>query len=333
MMGRRMQEFSTSSVREPRRFEYWRELIAAQFVDLDCTRTARGGFYGSLAAQPLGRECNLLLVKSTSQSVVLTVNGPGAQDSYVLNYLIAGHGHTVQNGNLHDVFAGELFLFDLTSAGQLDLIDDFSILTVTLPRKQVDRYVASARHLCAIPVPTARPGLGSVCRDMLQSLAANCRGLREDQANTLVEALVRVIAAAYGSSLSLSARASPASQSLLLTRIRNYILSNLNAADLAPPQIARVHGISERHLSKLFETEETTISRWIWSQRLEESRRMLASASFVERSIKQIAHACGFRDMSHFSCAFKNKFGSTPREYRAGQALPTESDIDRARRH
>lgn len=328
-----MQVFATSSVREPRRFEYWRELVAAQFVGLDCARTTPGCFYGNLAAHPLGQCCKLLLVKSTSQSIALATDQHRTQDSYVLNYLIAGHGRAVQNGNVRSVHAGDLFLFDLTSAAQLDLFDDFSILTVSLPRKQVDRYIAGTHHLCAIPVPTGRPGPGSVCKDMLQSLASSCHGLAEDEADTLLEALVRVLAATYGASPSPSPATHSVAQSLLLTRIRCYVFTHLGDDDLSPRHIARVHGTSERYLSKLFEGDETTPSKWIWSQRLEESRRMLASGTFAERTIKQIAHACGFCDMSHFSCAFKSRFGSTPREYRAAQAHLRHGDPDTAQAH
>jgi AraC-like DNA-binding protein len=327
MMSRKMQQFSTTSVREPQRFEYWRELISTQFVDLDCTPTARGHFYGSLATQRLGRSCSLLLVKSTSQRVVRTIDHSShtLQDSYVLNYLVSGHGRTFQNGNVHDVFAGQLFLFDLTSAAELELLDDFSILTLSLPRKVVDRYIAAAAHLCAIPVTTLRPGAARLCVDVLQSLATNCQNLTEADAETLLEGFVKVMGAVYGS-LSLTAAGSPASQSLLLTRIRTYILSHLDANNLTPSHIACTHGISERYLGKLFESEETTVSRWIWAQRLEEARRMLGAACFAERTIKELAHACGFNDMSHFSCAFKTRFGSTPREYRAAQVILRHTD-------
>jgi AraC-like DNA-binding protein len=317
-----MQEFSTNTVREPLRFDYWREVIASQFVDLEFTRNARGTFYGSLATHRLGIH-NLLLVKSTSQRVIRSFdrNGGETEDFYVLNYLIEGHGRTAQNGNFHPVSAGEFFMFDLTSPGELDLVGDFTILTLSLSRELVDRHVARAQCLCAVPVSTARPGPGRVSVEMMQSLARNCRQLNDGDAQTLIEGLVRVTAAAYGS-ITPSPSNLATQQSILITRIRDYILSHLGDEDLSPCRIAAAHGISERCLNKLFENEESTLSRWIWGQRLEESCRMLCNANFADRTIKEIAFGFGFKDMSHFSCAFKTQFGSNPRQYRAKRLLP-----------
>jgi AraC-like DNA-binding protein len=155
---------------------------------------------------------------------------------------------------------------------------------------------------------------------MLQSLARNCRQLSGGDVQPLIEGLMRVTAAAYGSITPSSPNLSMA-QSILLTRIRDYVLSRLDDENLSPGRIAAAHGISERCMNKLFETEESTLSRWIWSQRLEESRRMLCNGNFADRTIKEIAHGCGFNDMSHFSCAFKTQFGANPRQYRREQAL------------
>jgi len=316
-----MLEFSTNTVRRRQRFDYWCEVISDQFVDLDFTCNAQDQFYGSLATHPLGVH-SLLLVKSTSQRVIRTLDrkAGGTEDFYVLNYLVDGHGHTAQNGNLHPVSAGEFFMFDLTSPAELDLVGDFTILTLSLTRKLVDRHVARAQCLCAIPVSTARPGPARVSAEMLQSLARNCRQLADGDVQPLIEGLVRVTAAAYGA-IAPSPSNLATAQSILLTRIRDYILSHLGEEDLSPCRIAAAHGISERCLNKLFESEESTLSRWIWSQRLEESRRMLSNVNFAERTIKEIAYGCGFKDMSHFSCAFKTQFGANPRQYRGKHLL------------
>jgi AraC-like DNA-binding protein len=151
---------------------------------------------------------------------------------------------------------------------------------------------------------------------MLQSMANNCMQMKDDRLETLIESLVGIVAMAYG----LSSRKWPAAStthSALLMRVRNYILTHLEDEDLDPRRIAADHGISERYLSMLFETEETTVSKWIWTQRLEASRRALSLPHFANRKINEVAYACGFNDMSHFSFSFKRRFGCPPREYRA----------------
>jgi AraC-like DNA-binding protein len=151
--------------------------------------------------------------------------------------------------------------------------------------------------------------------DMLQSLARNCLQMTNEDAQPLIESLVRMTAAVFGS-LAPAPTASPVGNAILLTSIRNYILHHLDKEDLSPGHIAAVHDLSERQLCKLFELEGITVSKWLWAQRLEEARRLLSAADFAERTIKEIAHACGFKDISHFSSAFKSRFGSAPRQYR-----------------
>ncbi|WP_165799706.1 helix-turn-helix domain-containing protein [Sphingomonas oleivorans] len=53
--------------------------------------------------------------------------------------------------------------------------------------------------------------------------------------------------------------------------------------------------------------------RWIVARRLERSREMLRSN---ELSIAQVALACGFGDQSHFTRAFRQRYGITPANWR-----------------
>ncbi len=81
--------------------------------------------------------------------------------------------------------------------------------------------------------------------------------------------------------------------------------------------MARAHGISTRYLSKLFESAGTSAGRFIWEQRLARIERDLGNATLADRSISDIAFGWGFNDMSHFSRAFRARFGDCPRSYRA----------------
>ena len=324
-MPLRMQQFTTNSVQQRSRFEYWRELIASEFVDLDFTRNdTRGAFFGSLATHQFGLN-RLLLVESTAQRVTRTPGSTASAggDFYALNYLLDGQGRIQQSANSASVCGEEFFLFDLAAPCELELAADFRILTLSLPRALVDRHIAHAHSLCAVPVSAREPGAGRVSMDMLRSLARNCLQMTHEDVQPLIESLVRMTAAAFAA-LAPAPAGSPVANAILLTSIRNYILHHLNEEDLSPGRIAAAHGLSERCLCKLFELEGITVSKWLWAQRLEEARRLLSAADFADRTIKEIAHACGFKDISHFSSAFKNRFGSSPRHYRR-HTTPTTS--------
>jgi AraC-like DNA-binding protein len=70
-------------------------------------------------------------------------------------------------------------------------------------------------------------------------------------------------------------------------------------------------------LQDLFHAEGTTVSEWIWRRRLERSRRDLTDPLHASDSIAQIALACGFADLGHFSRRYKEAFGTSPRDVRA----------------
>jgi AraC-like DNA-binding protein len=56
--------------------------------------------------------------------------------------------------------------------------------------------------------------------------------------------------------------------------------------------------------------------RWLLERRLECSARLLASTNM---SVTDVVFECGFEQPSHFSRAFKAKYGRTPSEYRAAR--------------
>ncbi len=101
----------------------------------------------------------------------------------------------------------------------------------------------------------------------------------------------------------------------------DFIERHLADPELDVPAIAAALGCSSRTIHKLFEGEAMTVARAIWDRRLERCRMELVDPALSGRSITEIAHHWGFSDSQHFSRAFKNRFGVTPREYRATSLL------------
>jgi len=312
-----MLSLSTDLVPESQRFDYWRELVSNNLLSVSIDREARGPFFGSFQAQDIGSSW-LWCVNSTSQYISRTGHRitRDRKNAILLNYLAEGNGSITQQGDCHNIVSGDFFVHDSSSVGDLWLIGDFKILTLSLSRVLADRYFARAQYACAAPLSISNSSAARVAADMLQSISRNCLQMESDHGEAMIESLVRIVALAYGLP-SMNGSAASTGQSALLVRIRNYILAHLEDEDLCPKGIAAKHGISERYLSKLFAMQATTASRWIWTQRLEAARRALQSPQLTHRKISEIAYTFGFNDMSHFSFAFKKRFGCAPREFRA----------------
>lgn len=99
--------------------------------------------------------------------------------------------------------------------------------------------------------------------------------------------------------------------------------------------VSRELRLSPRYINRLFETEDTSLSRYIWRRRLERTAENLRDPTLRCRSISLIAMDNGFNDLSHFSKAFRLRFDLSPREYRSQSAMAPSARrilIDRPRR-
>ncbi len=97
----------------------------------------------------------------------------------------------------------------------------------------------------------------------------------------------------------------------------------LMEANLGEPlpteEIARLAGVSRRQLERLFKQHLDALpSRYYAELRLMRAKRLLQQTG---QSILQIGLACGFASGSHFSSAYRVRFGHTPREARSQRAV------------
>jgi transcriptional regulator GlxA family with amidase domain len=87
---------------------------------------------------------------------------------------------------------------------------------------------------------------------------------------------------------------------------------------LPTEDIARLVGVSRRQLERLFKQHLGELpSRWYAELRLARARRLLQQTSL---SILQVGLSCGFSSGSHFSNAYRTRFGHTPRDERSQRA-------------
>jgi len=85
--------------------------------------------------------------------------------------------------------------------------------------------------------------------------------------------------------------------------------------------VAARHGLSARHVQRLFEQEGTSFTAYLREQRLLMAYRMLGSPRFAHLRISDIAFEAGFSDLSWFNRLFRRRFGMAPADIRTG---PTE---------
>lgn len=100
-------------------------------------------------------------------------------------------------------------------------------------------------------------------------------------------------------------------------RIKHYIMQNLRDTTFNAAGIALAVNLSTGHVHRLFADEDMSVTRFVWSRRLDAAREMLTAPRCRNLRIETIAWRRGFISQAHFSRMFKKRFDLTPRQIRA----------------
>ncbi|WP_158628665.1 helix-turn-helix domain-containing protein [Saccharopolyspora rhizosphaerae] len=163
------------------------------------------------------------------------------------------------------------------------------------------------------------------CRNPMNSLAASAMAELDRQhlaGNTdLVVHLTSVIADLLSFGLahqleSLSAVTPETRENALLWSVRRFIEEHLADPSLTTRTVAEAHNVAPRTLQRLFQREGTSVVDHIRDRRLDRCRRDLLDPSQRGKPVAAIAFRWGFRDESHFSRRFRDRYGAPPGAYR-----------------
>jgi AraC-like DNA-binding protein len=305
----------TGEVRDVERVDYWREMVLRLFADVQIAAPAGPDFHGCMQST-LTDAMRLTRVASAAQSVQRLHRD--ARDSYEDCYfavlMLSGTQRMQQDNRRVELHAGDFAVYDGARPHRLDFSDDWSELILSIPRSALNRLVPGMHDLTSrrlLPDSSA----GEVLRSYLQSIALHFPKLRDDELAALsLHALTMI-----GSTLALDRKADEANagaRDAALLRAKMLINTSLGDPCLDAARIAGRLGLSPRYLNRLFNSEQTSLMRYVWNLRLERCRDDLLRAGTGAQRVTDIAQRWGFSDMSHFSRAFKSRFGVSPRDCR-----------------
>ena len=99
-----------------------------------------------------------------------------------------------------------------------------------------------------------------------------------------------------------------------INRLVNVIHVQISKGNVNVDHIAAALSLSRKQLrTKVMEITGLTTVAYILQVKLNYARRMIANE---ELSMTEIANKCGFQNLSHFSKAFKQQFGTSPLQFR-----------------
>jgi AraC-like DNA-binding protein len=198
----------------------------------------------------------------------------------------------------------------------LTLETPFRLLFVSAPRVALDHRLLAPQSLSVGRFGGDR-GLGHVFSGLLRATAEALPQLTSEQLRpmelAITEFLVANLAAEHSPAALGGAEAARAAH---LHRVCQTIETLLPEPDLTLEQVAAADGVSPRSLQKLLASADQNFTTYLRHRRLERCRLDLSSPICASLSISEICFRWGFNGSAHFSRAFKDRYGVTPREHR-----------------
>ena len=308
---------STADVAQAQSLDFWQDIVCSTFFVADCEALSEHPFHGSIATAAT-RQMAVSRLRSCAQHVVRDAAHVRRtpQEVFLINLQISGTGAFEQNGRQVVLRPGDFTCSDSTRPCEMHYSGDFEQLVFYMPRPMVTQTMGGTERLTARAILGESP-IGSIVSPFLRQMAEQIDKVQPATATRLADIGLSLVMAALGELAGGDHEPGRWSRIALRERANQIIDAHAGDPELNPSVVAAALGISLRYLQDIFRDGDTTPSDWIWARRLEKSRRDLCAPSHAAASISQIAFACGFSDLAHFSRRFKAAYGLSPRDYRA----------------
>ncbi|WP_187451809.1 helix-turn-helix domain-containing protein [Streptomyces parvus] len=238
----------------------------------------------------------------------------GPSDRVVLALQQSGVATLTQDGRNTALRPGGAAFIDPRRPFSLEQREDFRVLLVSLPGRVLDVPAADLSRLTGIEI-RQEEGAAALAIPFLDGLCLVAQQVAPGVGEALAGNTVEWIALLADEVCHKSGGTEGDPSRRLAREVRAYIDQHLGAVDLTPGRIAEAHHISVRYLHRLFEKEGVTVARLIQQRRIEECARELVRRKRASPTISSVARRWGFRNATHFSRAFKQVLGVSPREW------------------
>ena len=317
---RDLESWTTRSVAPDRQFDVWRDFVVDAHLHWDI-HAIRCDHFPAFIRQ--GRLDGYRLVHLTAARggvIGRRTRLQIAQDHealYNLIYVAEGSQCLTLGDREMRLGPGTFGLWDSTEPMNFNTGEGLRQITFSVPRRRLDEALPGCEQFCG-RLMDAHSGIGKLFVDHMLALESSFGELSGTQARAVLEATTELLVATLRAKL--PTLAAPRRPGDPLRPIMDAIDRQLDDPGLTPQRVAQVHGISERHLYRLFAEANTTPAAWIRQRRLERCRHDLVSPVSRHRGVLDIAARWGFFDASAFCRAFRQAYGVSPRQLRSQAA-------------
>ncbi|WP_370267339.1 helix-turn-helix domain-containing protein [Nioella sp.] len=300
-------------------FEHWHHVTCRQFSMTESSAPADRGFKARVVIRPFGDLALDDIWSSTRADDPIHVTRRQAnirkdqQDCFMFWLMLEGTTALDQNGRQITLRPGDMVLQDQARPFDLHFGPVSHAVMIMIPRPLLEARSHGIEQRAAHKIPaTSRmaPMAGTMIRQLYELSASAGSPLDRRIGATILDIVAATLDTEIGN------HAGDARTERRLSEVKDFILTRIGDPDLDIDAIAQARSMAPRTLYRLFARDATTPIQWLWDQRLKTAYRLLSEAR-AER-ITDIALQCGFKDVSHFSKAFRATYGVPPSSLRAG---------------
>lgn len=233
---------------------------------------------------------------------------------YKVSLMLHGESMVMQDSREAVLRQGDIAIYDTTRPYSLLSSEGARTAIVMFPREMIALPPELVGQLTAVRFDRSQ-GLAASVSPFMTQLMMQLDQFARPGGSRLPHNIVDLLGTMLVSELDLAPKET-SHGSRLLRQIMSYIEDHLSDPDLRPGTIAAAHYISPRYLQVLCQRNGVTVSSWVRERRLERCHRDLADSSLAGESVAELAARWGFLEPTHFSRAYKKRFGVSPREAR-----------------
>lgn len=237
----------------------------------------------------------------------------GDSDYFCLLYFDEGVCRLAQGRNETVIRRNGIAVWDSTRPAEFRNSEPLHQMSILIPHHMGRLLVPGLEDMCGLSID-GDSGLGALLLSHLRQIHRTIDEVDPQDRPAVLRATVELMGAAFRPTV--EQVGGSAFRRALLNRVQDHILANISDPALSAASIAGAFRFSPRYLHRLFEEFGVTVGTWIRKRRLTASCADLRNPTLARMSITEIAMRHGFADGSHFSHAFKDAFGISPRDYR-----------------
>ncbi|TFV52118.1 AraC family transcriptional regulator [Blastococcus sp. TF02A-35] len=303
---------STAGVEQEERLAFWERYNAEALVGLTCRSYEAEG----LLARQVNVGLGALRVADIAGNAHVIERPPGLvqerpKDATFVSLLLEGSGFFYHSGGCLALSAGDVVVYRTDRPYLFGFGGSMRQLLVDVPHG----LFAEREVDVAVDVPHAVSGAGQgpaarrarALRELLLGAMVDAGTVGESVADQVLD-LVGALTTGHG----------PAADAARVRSAKVFIDEHLGDPGLSADAVGRAVGVTARHLNRSFSAEGTTVTQFIQGRRLEQARRDLAHPAGRAERIVDVASRWGFVSQAHFARLFRDAYGCTPTQYRAG---------------